>query len=153
MLGEMSKGGQHMYGLRIATIAALAVVAAALGAVPAGAAGIPTTGTQIALGQCVAAPCVSTYPAGEPFFVEHGFIQDPGTDVSDLLDPRTRFELTVDGHAVPAALELDVAGSPVSKLYLTNFRFGMSGVHTLVGCWYAAGVLQYCGTRTITFTE
>jgi hypothetical protein len=142
-----------MYGLRLATTAALALVCAALAAAPAGAGRIPTTGTQITLGQCVATPCVSAFPAGEPFFVRHGFIQDPGTDVADLLDPGTRFELTLDGQPVPGALELDVTGDPPSKLYVTNFRFGLTGVHTLVGCWYSQGSLLYCGIRTITFTE
>ena len=138
-----------MYGLRGLTIAAAALVFAAV----AVAAPIPTTGAPITLGQCVASPCVSTYPAGEAFFLRHGFITD-GTDAdrSALLDPQTRFELTVDGHAVPSALELDVVGDPASKRYVTNFRFGMTGVHTLVGCWYAEGVLVQCGTRTITFT-
>ena len=73
-------------------------------------------------------------------------------DLTVLLDPQTRFELTVDGQAVPSALDLDVVGEPASKRYVTNFRFGMTGVHTLVGCWYAEGVLVQCGTRTITFT-
>ena len=140
-----------MYGLRGVIAAALVFAACAVGL--ASAAPIPTTGTPITLGQCIAAPCVSTYPAGEPFFVRHGFITD-GTDadLAFLLDPQTRFELTVDGQAVPSALDLDVVGNPASKRYVTNFRFGMTGVHTLVGCWYAEGFLVQCGTRTITFT-
>lgn len=142
-----------MYGLRSVTIAAAALVFAAVAVGPAGASLIPTTGAPITLGQCVAAPCVSTYPAGEPFFVRHGFITDgTDTDLAVLLDPQTRFELTVDGQAVPSALDLDVVGIPASKRYVTNFRFGMTGVHTLVGCWYAEGILVQCGTRTITFT-
>ena len=143
-----------MYGLRIATITALALVCAAFVVAPAGAMRIPTTGTRILLGQCVVSPCVSTYPAGEPFYVSHGFITD-GSEVqlSQLLDPGTRFELTVDGQPVASALDLDVTADPPSKAYVTNFRFGLAGVHTLVGCWYAQGVLQYCGTRVITFTE
>ena len=141
-----------MYGLRGVTIAAAAFALAAVVG-PAGAASIPTAGAPITLGQCVASPCVSTYPAGEAFFVRHGFITDGNdADLAFLLDPQTRFELTVDGQAVPSALELDVVGDPASKLHVTNFRFGMTGVHTLVGCWYAEGVLVQCGTRTITFT-
>jgi hypothetical protein len=139
-----------MHGFKIAALGALVL---AFAAAPAGATDVPTTGTPITLGTCVASPCVSTYPAGEPFFVRHGFITD-GTeeDFRVLLDPQTRFELTVDGQAVPATLDLDVNGSPPSKRYLTNFRFGLTGVHTLVGCWYSEGTLVYCGTRTITFT-
>jgi hypothetical protein len=140
-----------MHGFKIAALAALVL---AFAAAPAGATGVPTTGTPITLGNCVASPCVSTYPAGEPFFVRHGFITD-GTeaDLRALLDPQTRFELTVDGQAVPAILDLEVNADPPSKGYLTNFRFGMTGVHTFVGCWYSDGALVYCGTRTVTFTE
>jgi hypothetical protein len=139
-----------MHGFKIAALAALVL---AFAAAPAGATGIPTTGTPITLGNCVASPCASTYPAGEPFFVRHGFITD-GTeaDLRFLLDPQTRFELTVDGQLAPSALELDLDGDPPSKRYITNFRFGMTGVHTFVGCWYSEGALVYCGTRTITFT-
>ena len=142
-----------MHGFRIATITAALVVAAVF-VVSAAAHGIPTTGTQITLGNCVAAPCGSTYPAGEPFFVKHGFITNGTEEVRrSLLDPETRFELTVDGQRVPAALDLDLNADPPSKLYITNFQFGMTGTHTLEGCWYGDGVLLYCGTRTITFTE
>ena len=142
-----------MHGVRIATTAAAFVVAAVF-AVSAGAHGIPTTGDQITLGNCVASPCTSTYAANEPFFVRQGFVTN-GTDEDrrSLLDPRTRFELTVDGERVPAALDLDLNADPPSKLYITNFRFGMTGTHTLEGCWYSDGELQFCGTRSITFTE
>jgi hypothetical protein len=135
-----------MYGLKIA---AAGLVALAFAAAPAGATGIPTTGAQITLGNCVASPCESTYPAGEPFFVRHGFVEETR---ATLVDPATRFELTLDGEQVPAALQLDVVGSETSKLYVSDFRFGLTGVHTLVGCWYGRGVLLFCGTRTITFT-
>ena len=143
-----------MHGLRIATISAAALAAVAGFAASAGAYGIPTTGTQITLGQCVASPCESTYPAGEPFFISHGYVTDGSEeDLRVLLDPRTRFELTVDGQPVPALQALDVNAEPPSKLYVTNFRFGMAGVHTFVGCWYVQGTLAFCGTRTITFTD
>jgi hypothetical protein len=140
----------HMHGLRIGAVAtvALAFACAAL-AVPAGATGVPTTGTRVTLGQCVATPCESTLPAREPFFIEHGFV-DSSRDV--LVNPRTRFELSVDGALVPATVVLDLTGAEPSKLYLTNFRFGLTGVHTFVGCWYADGALLFCGTRTIAFT-
>ena len=143
-----------MHGLRIGVISVLAAAVAASAVGSANAHGIPTTGTQTTLGDCVASPCESNYPAGDPFFIRHGFITN-GTeeDLHVLLDPQTRFELTVDGRPVPAALALDVNSDPPSKLYVSNFGFGMTGVHTFVGCWYAEGALQYCGTRTITFTE
>lgn len=141
-----------MYGLRGVTIAAAALAFAAVAVGFAGASPIPTTGAPLTLGQCVATPCISTYPAGEAFFVKHGFTTDGAdADLAFLLDPQTRFELTLDGQPVRSALELDVVSEPAAKLYVTNFRFGLTGVHTLVGCWYAEGVLVQCGTRTITF--
>ena len=143
-----------MHGLRIGPVSVLAAAVAAVAVGSASAAAIPTTGAQVTLGNCVASPCVSTYPAGEPFFIRHGFVGD-GTDedLRILLDPQTRFELTVDGQPAPAILALDPNGDPPSKRYITNFRFGMTGVHTFVGCWYAQGAVQFCGTRTVTFTE
>ena len=138
-----------MHGLRIGAVAAIALACAVLAA-SAGATGAPRTGTQVTLGNCVAAPCASTLAAGEPFFIEHGFVD---SSRQDLVNPRTRFELSVDGTSVYATLVLDLNGEEPSKLYLTNFRLGMTGVHTFVGCWYANGALLYCGTRTINFTE
>jgi hypothetical protein len=139
-----------MHGLRIAAVAAVLLVCGALAAATAGATSVPPTGTRVTLGQCVATPCESTLPAGEPFFIEHGFV-DSSRDV--LVNPRTRFELSVDGAPVRATVVLDLTGAEPSKLYVTNFRFGMTGVHTFVGCWYADGALLFCGTRTITFTD
>jgi hypothetical protein len=60
--------------------------------------------------------------------------------------------LTVDGEPVPSILDLDLVSAETSKRFITNFRFGLTGVHTLVGCWYVDGALLYCGTRTVTFT-
>jgi hypothetical protein len=138
-----------MHGLRTGAVVAIALACAVL-ATPAGATAVPNTGTRVTLGQCVASPCESTLPAGEPFFIEHGFV---GSTREELVNPRTRFELSVDGARVPATLVLDLTSGEPSKLYLTNFRFGMTGVHTFVGCWYADGDLLFCGTRTIAFTE
>jgi hypothetical protein len=142
-----------MHGFKIGMIGAAALVAAVLATGSASANSIPTTGSQIGLGTCVASPCTSTFPAGEPFFIRHGFISDgtPG-DVSVLLNPGTRFVLTVDGEQAASTVDLDRTAEPPSKLNLSNFRFGLTGVHTFVGCWYVEGTLLYCGTRTVTFT-
>lgn len=142
-----------MQGFRIGVIGAVVLVVAAL-AGSASANHVPTTGSPIVLGVCVASPCVSTFPAGEPFFVRHGFVAD-GTseDSSALLDPQTRFDLTVDGEQVRSIIDLDWTAAHPSKRYVTNFRFGLTGVHTFVGCWYSEGTLMYCGTRTVTFVE
>jgi hypothetical protein len=143
-----------MHGFRIGTIVAAALVTAALAAGSASANQVPTAGSQIVLGVCVASPCASSFPAGEPFFIRHGFVSDTTReDSSVLLDPQTRFELTVDGQAVQSILDLDWTQDHPSKLYVSNFRMGMTGVHTFVGCWYVKSTLQYCGTRTVTFTS
>ena len=140
-----------MHGFRIGSIVAL--VLAALTLARGASADVPTTGERINLIVCVAAPCESTYPAGQPFFVRHGFGSDGSEQDADaLLDPKTRFELTVDGKTVPQILDLDLVSDLPSQRYVSNFRFGLTGVHTFVGCWYAEGTLVFCGTRTITFT-
>jgi hypothetical protein len=130
-------------------VLALAAVVAAVAAVPATAGTIPTTGSAIRVGiPCSATPCVSTYPAGEPFFIRHGWVDQ---SVEQLLDPGTRYDLWVDGVFVPSATQLDVVGDEVSKLDVRNFRFGMTGTHVFVGCWYLEGELQLCAQNTVTF--
>jgi len=126
------------------------VAGCAFAAAPAGANSIPTTGDRILVGiPCSITSCVSTYPANQPFFIEHGFVNE-AKDV--LVDSGTRYELSVDGEAVASALELDLNAAEPSKFNLTNFRFGMTGVHVFVGCFYYEGALVTCAQRTVTFT-
>jgi hypothetical protein len=128
---------------------AFAVALAAVAPLPAAAATIPTTGDALRVGlPCAAAPCTTTYPAGEPFFVRHGFVNEP---VDVLVDPTTRYDLWVDGVYVPSATQLDIVGDETAKLDVRNFRFGMTGTHVFVGCWYAADVLVACARNTVTF--
>ena len=128
----------------VATVALLAV------AVPAGANNIPLTGSPLeGLLQCVQSPCASTSPANEPFFVRGGFAGEPA---ADLVNPLHRFELTVDGRSVQGITDLDLVSNPDAKWDVFNFRFGMTGVHTFVGCWYGTdGARLFCGVRTVTF--
>jgi hypothetical protein len=125
-------------------------VGCAIAAAPAGANNVPTTGTRILLGlPCSVTPCVSTFPANEPFFIASGFVNEP-RDV--LVDPRTRFDLFVDGEAVQSTVDLDLNAAEPSKFNLSNFRFGLTGVHVFVGCWYYEGLFVTCAQRTVTFT-
>lgn len=142
-----------MHGFKIAALAATSLIAAAAFTGSARATHVPTDGSPITLGNCVTSPCASTFPANEPFFIRHGFVSDTTRDESAwLLSPRSRFELTVDGQRAPSLVDLDWTSEQPAKFYVSNFRHGMTGVHTFVGCWYAEGTLQYCGTRTVTFT-
>src|SRR5262245_30461352 len=94
-----------MHRIRIGVVAALAVIAGALVVGTAAANNVPRTGSQITLGDCVAAPCASTFPAGEPFFVAHGFVNEPR---AFLVNPQTRFELYVDGNRAHSAVDLQL---------------------------------------------
>jgi len=129
----------------------LAAALAAAGVVAVSASADAAGGTQLNVGRiCVATPCVSTFPAGEPFFVRHGFTDEAR---SILVDPSTRYELSVDGVAVPSAIELDVVGDSTAKYNVSSFRFGMTGTHVFVGCWYHLGALDACAQRTVTFVS
>jgi hypothetical protein len=109
---------------------------------------VPYFDTNFGLGPCIASPCASTLPAGEPFSVRGGFVGEPR---EALVNPAHRFELTVDGDAQRGITDLDLREA--SKWYVFNYRHGMTGVHTFVGCWYGTdGSLIFCGTRTVTFT-
>lgn len=111
---------------------------------------VPRTGDQrVGIFACAfSPPCDEiTLTANEAFFVAHGFTSEPN---EDLLNPRHRFELQVDGDQVHGPLDLDLAAS--SKLYVFNFRDGMTGTHAFTGCWYATdGSGIACGTRVVHF--
>lgn len=140
-----------MHGIRIGLVVALVGIAGTFAVGTAGANNVARVGSPITLGNCVAAPCASTYPAGMAFHVAHGFA-GPDASREALLDPGTRFELTIDGERIPSAVDLELNGEWPQKTNVSNVRHGLSGVHTLVGQWYAAGVLVQTGTRTVTFT-
>ena len=126
-----------MHRTKIGVAAALVAIAGALSVGTAAANNVPRIGPAITLGNCVAAPCVSTFPAREPFHVAHGFVNEPR---ALLLDSQTRVELFVDGERAQSTLDLELNADEPSRLNVTNFRDGMTGVHTLVGEWYAEGV-------------
>jgi hypothetical protein len=132
----------------------LAVVAAvAIGTGSATAGNVPRTGERLSF-TCaiIGAPCTATsLPAGEPFFVSHGY-NIVGLTEAELLDPQLRFELSVDGEPIQGALDLDLVADVPGKAYVFNFRHGMTGTHTFTGCWYhSGGSLNFCGTRVVDF--
>jgi hypothetical protein len=132
---------------KLVVAAAAALVFAAL-AGTARANGVPQFDLKFGLSACIASPCDSTLPANESFSVRGGYVGDAR---EDLVNPSYRFELAVDGVTQQGILNLDLANA--SKFYVYNFRDGMTGTHTFVGCWYGTdGSLSFCGARTVTFT-
>jgi hypothetical protein len=133
--------------LFLALIGSMLVVAA-----PATANSKPTTGQRISL---YAPP--TTFPAGTPFYVEHGFIcalSDVGcikTQISGL----SSFSLYVDGVLQPSTVDVDTvggSGGSISKRFLTNFPSGLpAGDHTFTGVWNLDGFVSGFSV-TITFT-
>lgn len=134
-------------------VAAIAMVVVACAFAGSATADIPRTGDQrVGLLLCALTGDCSdlTLAADEPFFVQHGFTAE---SCVDQRNPLHRFELFVDGVEQHGALELTKAdGGLCDKLYIFDFRNGMTGTHTFTGCWYGPdGALQSCGTRIVHF--
>jgi len=126
-------------------LAALAAAAAA----PVAANSVPTTGTRINL---FAAP--ATFPAGTPFYVEHGTGCEPsaGDKISDCLNPDTHFDLYLDGVLQPSSLDIENSPGTSLKLNLTNYPDGLpAGRHTFVGVWVQGGEVALVLSARITF--
>jgi hypothetical protein len=137
--------------------AALVVSVIALAASqPVAAKNIPRTGDRIDL---FAAPL--SMPADEPFWVGHGWCTtaDDADPVRAVLDPTSRFELAVDGQAVATGTDLSFDVSFPDgvtciglKTNYHNFRSGLpAGSHTITGCWFLVGELQFCEEAVIGF--
>jgi hypothetical protein len=78
-----------------------------------------------------------TFPAGQPFYVQTGWGNNPGLDGGIGL---WQFSLTVDGIAQMGFLNVSVSpdpGNPTGNLvlrpYLFNFPQGMTGTHVFAG--------------------
>jgi hypothetical protein len=131
----------------------VAVVVSACAFAAAGSADIPRTGDQhVGLLVCALTGDCSdlTLLAGEPFYVQHGFTGEP---CADQRNPEHRFELFVDGLQQHGAIDLsETSDGLCDKLYVFDFRAGLTGTHTFTGCWYAVdGSLDFCGTRIVHF--
>lgn len=77
------------------------------------------------------------FPAGEPFYIQHGWVQPPTDGAIGLFD----FRLDVDGVFVQEDFKKfsAVSGDPnmLWRLWLYNFPEGLTGTHTFTGHWYA----------------
>src|SRR5687767_9162793 len=93
-----------------------------VGAVPSPLDVVPRAGLRLTIFPGSATP--SVFHANVPFWTGCGFV--PGADGQRLLEPRTSFELDVDGEAV--LLETAVQfedGSPAWKLSIAEFGSGL----------------------------
>jgi hypothetical protein len=110
----------------------ICIAAVLVAASPAAATGTPTTGTRISL---FAAP--TTFPAGTPFYIEHGSFCEASVDqASDCMNAGTHFDLYLDGVLQPSKVVIENTPTSWLKLNLTNYPAGLSaGPHTFVGVW------------------
>jgi hypothetical protein len=105
---------------------------------PAVAAGQEPVGAKLSLwpGQTP-----TTFPAGEPFHVAHGWAFSPPDDVPG---PGLSFGLTLDG--VPQEVDfvwrtstpIPGEGPGLSWMWVYNFPDGLTGSHTFTGQWFAS---------------
>jgi len=123
---------------------------------PASVNGFGRAGEQLNLFPGSATPAV--FAAGEPFWVGYGFIAEPAGPTGspgDTVDERTRFELHVDGRAVPMQSDVDRdAGVAVRKVDIAEFPSGLpAGWHDFSGRWYEHGRLVLSSRAAIQFVE
>ena len=126
-------------------LAALAAVAAA----PVAANSVPTTGARISLFDAPA-----TFPAGTPFYVEHGSACEPaaGDSASDCMRADTHFDLYLDGAIQPSTVDVENSPGGWIKMNLTNYPSGLpSGRHTFVGVWVQGGDVYNVLSARISF--
>ena len=125
----------------LALVGAVLVVAA-----PASADSKGPTGTRIGLFKPP-----TTFPANTPFYVEHGFVCETGTEACPF--GQGNLSLYVDGVLQRSTIVVTNAGGVVAKLWLTNFPDGLpAGDHTFVGVFSFTGQPTQIVTDTITFT-
>ena len=77
----------------------------------------------------------TTFPAGAPFHLKHGW----GLGPSDDAIGKFSFALEVDGsfRTEDFVLRTVITGDPdvLSRIWVFNFPSGMTGTHTFVGHW------------------
>jgi hypothetical protein len=123
------KGEAMQRALQVASVAGLLMVMSAL--LPAAASATPpTTGTQVS----VFAGVDVEIPAGEPFFVRHGWAEEyrPMSTLHSF-----GFDLYVDGMQRHGPREIVVEdGVWVDQRWIFNFRQGLpAGTYTFYGEW------------------
>ena len=99
----------------------------------------------------------TTFPAGVPFWVQHGFFvsgADPDPDqISQLMSPETRFVLRVDGEDRFQFMVVERGDDRLSKTFLSVFHEGLEGEHLFEAVWTLEGLgaVQRC-TFSVSFT-
>ena len=77
----------------------------------------------------------TTFPAGSPFHILHGWVPTSDADAIGIFD----FELEVDGvlRKEDFVLRSAESGDPdvLIRLWVHNFPNGMTGTHTFTGHW------------------
>jgi hypothetical protein len=97
------------------------------------------------------------FPAGEPFYVRHGFCFLEDAPPEEVHHPDTRFDLYLNGVLVDSTIELRdgddaTPGCVVEKHSISTFPAGLTaGDHSFEGHWLVAGDLQLDLIVTITF--
>ena len=155
MLGKNA----HRSTLVLAAFAVLLALSAFLGAQAASANNVPREGTRINLFPGFEGP--TTYPAGTPFFVSHGWgcgsvpAVDSALANDGCLKPTSTFKLFVDGMEVPSITDLEIGagGLIIGKVQVSNFRHGLpAGVHVLEGQWWLDGATVLNSVVSVTFS-
>jgi hypothetical protein len=121
-----------MYRMTLVAAALIAVAAVLAFAAPASAAPAPT-GTRLSI-----FPAQQTFPAGQPFYFEHGFEVGPSGDGGLGL---WTFSLSVDGvpqmgFADTQVIQDPTLGTLIFRPYLFNFPSEMTGTHVFAGTFY-----------------
>lgn len=93
---------------------------------------------------------LTTYPAGQPFHIRHGWVQTSEDGAIGIFD----FQLEVDDvYTNNFYQDFSVnSGDPDTlwRIWVYNFPDGMTGTHTFTGHWfapcqYAVDYLEYAG--------
>ena len=141
---------------RLFNAAAMSLVLLLVVIAPVAAGRPPRTGDQINLFDPP-----SSFPASEPFWVGHGWCStaDDEDPLRSIVSPSTAVKFTVDGQPVVTGTDLsrnvsfdDGVTCIAFKVNYHNFAKGLAaGSHTITGCWYLLGELQFCLDATIQF--
>jgi hypothetical protein len=113
----------------------------------------PRSGTRLNIFPGAATPAV--FAAGAPFWIGYGFVPEARDGEAAQVHPETRFELLIDGVAVPLDTEVETEGGrTVRKFEAADFPGGLPpGWHQFSGRWYDAGELALASDRSIEFVE
>lgn len=93
----------------------------------------------------------TTYPAGVPFHIYHGW-RNQGGEIDPVFLPRTSFKLWIDDVLIKETYidrgvmwDDTLKANVQKKIYYYNFPTGMAGLHKFTGRWYCQ-----CADRSTT---